>query len=288
MFSDKYYKFLFVSLIFSLSSCGSLVVEDEKDSGPPTPLDVSHIEEPVPKEEPRTAAGNISPYKVFGKSYHIMEVPEGYRERGVASWYGKKFHGRKTSNGEIYNMYGMTAAHKTLPIPSYVRVTNVADNASVIVRVNDRGPFHGDRLVDLTYTAAKKLGFANRGTAEVLVEYIDPGAYRRNNDANSVSKDTVKISTGEPKAPTPVNVAGYGLPENTFLQVGAFSKESSANTLQAELSKMTPLAVVIVFPEKKQNLFRVQVGPFLDNLELLLFRKRLIEASYPIPHVVYQ
>ncbi len=291
MLCDRGNRIVLLALALAMEGCGNLVVREEQDSGPARPVDVAHIAEPVPREEPRTAAGNKTPYRVLGKTYHLMPNPEGYRERGIASWYGNKFHGRKTANGELYNMYGMTAAHKTLPIPSYVRVTNTVNRASVIVRVNDRGPFHGDRLIDLTYAAAKKLGFEKQGTAQVLVEYIDPATHRQQaGDARQVSAGVVlpPVERREPRAPAPVNSAGYALPANTFLQVGAFSKEASARALKLEIAKLTQTAVVVVPPKKRQSLFRVQVGPFIDNLELLLFRKKLLEANYPSPHVVYQ
>ncbi|HBQ01515.1 MAG TPA: septal ring lytic transglycosylase RlpA, partial [Gammaproteobacteria bacterium] len=117
-------------------------------------------------------AGNRSPYTVLGKTYTVLPTERGYSERGVASWYGEKFHGHKTSNGEVFDMYMASAAHKSLPIPSFLRVTNLDNNRSLIVRVNDRGPFHGDRIVDLSYAAAMKLGYAERGTARVHLESI--------------------------------------------------------------------------------------------------------------------
>lgn len=270
--------------------CASAPLVQEKDRGPNQPVDVSHIPEPVPREELRTAAGNTSPYRVLGRTYRVLETPDGYRERGIASWYGMKFHGRRTANGELYDMYGMTAAHKTLPIPSYVRVTNLANNKSIIVRVNDRGPFHDDRIIDLTYTGAKRLGFEKSGTTEVTVEYIDPRQYAASVDGVA-KKDVSAIpaATGEPPAPTPSNAAGYALPDNTFLQVGAFSRESSARAFKDKVDRMTTINVRVVPPKrrKKQSLYKVHVGPFLDNLELLSFRKKLMEANLPSPHVVY-
>ncbi|MGB5098829.1 MAG: septal ring lytic transglycosylase RlpA family protein, partial [Porticoccaceae bacterium] len=134
----------------------------------------------TPRSEAITGAGNKNPYTVLGKTYHLLPTAAGYREKGVASWYGTKFHGRATSNGEPYDMFAMTAAHKTLPIPAYVRVTNLENGRSAIVRVNDRGPFHDDRIIDLSYAAAKKLGVFDQGTARVEVVAIDPSTYQRN------------------------------------------------------------------------------------------------------------
>lgn len=246
-------------------------------------MSVDHIPEPVPRHEPRTIAGNKSPYKVLGKTYHVMKSPKGYSKKGIASWYGKKFHGHRTSNGEIYDMYGMTAAHKTLPIPSYVRVTNEANGRAVIVRVNDRGPFHAGRIIDLSYSAAKKLGFQSRGTTQVLVEYIDPDSYVKKNTRTVPA--TVK--KGEPPAPTPARAGGYAIPDNTFLQVGAFSKMQSAKTLQNQLLALTLYPVNITEPTKPGGLYRVRIGPLKDNFDLFNLRQKLLDKKYPEPHVVY-
>lgn len=272
------------------------VITEEKDSGPPAPVDVSHISEPIPRVEPRTRAGNTNPYKVLGKTYYLTQDPAGYREKGVASWYGRKFHGKRTANGEIYSMYGMTAAHRTLPIPSYVRVTNLKNNRSAIVRVNDRGPFHGNRIIDLTYAAAKKLGFEKLGTAEVLVEYIDPAAHDKSTVANTkenggeVKVASVKSNT-EPPAPAPANPAGYEIPDNTYLQVGAFTVEKSALSLRQKLQSLTAYPVIVRKPGasagKIDKFFRVRIGPLKNNLDLVLIRQKVLDASLPEPHVVY-
>lgn len=263
------------------------IVEEEKDSGPERPVSVGHIGEPVPMVEPRTRAGNSSPYKVLGKTYHVTQQPEGYKVQGVASWYGRKFHGRRTANGEIYDMYAMTAAHKTLPIPSYVRVTNLANKRTVIVRINDRGPFHGDRIIDLSYTAAKKLGFENIGTAKVVVEYIDPHTWK--NPAQPQSRQASNASTGEPPAPTPSHAGGHKLPDNTWLQVGAFGKRDAAQSLKGKIANLTKYPVVVVEPKAgtADKLFRVRVGPIKDNFDLLELRRILQEQRLPEPHLVY-
>lgn len=282
------YAALLVSL-FYLAGCQSLVGQGGdfvKDSGPAEPIDVAHIPQPVPRHEPRTRAGNVSPYTVLGKTYTVMDKPEGYREQGIASWYGNKFHGRKTSNGELYNMYAMTAAHKTLPIPSYVLVTNLENKASVIVRINDRGPFHHNRIIDLSYSAAAKLGVYRKGTAQVLVEYIDPATYAGGLGNRKVDSPSANWT----KAPPPKNAAGYDLPANTFLQVGAFSSAASAEALRAKIRPMTSVAVVVVPPERKRGnaLYRVQVGPFADNLQMSLFREKLAQVNLSGAHVVYR
>ena len=295
----------YLALISGCTTSPSMpIITEEKDSGPPAPVDVSHISEPVPRVEPRTRAGNSNPYKVLGKTYYLVQDPAGYKEKGVASWYGRKFHGKRTANGEIYSMYGMTAAHRTLPIPSYVRVTNLKNNRSTIVRVNDRGPFHGNRIIDLTYAAAKKLGFEKLGTAEVLVEYIDPAAHGKTTVASTKEAD-VKVASlqnraeqnraeqnrAEPPAPAPTNPAGYEIPPNTFLQVGAFTLEKSALALRQKLSDLTAYPVVVRKPEVStgtgDQFFRVRIGPLKDNLDLVLLRQKVLDASLPEPHVVY-
>ncbi len=152
---------------------GDLYRPDIKDSVPGEIPDVDRIPEPVVKAEPRSRLGNKS-YAVLGKSYSVLDDARGYAETGTASYYGNKFHGRRTSNQEVYDMYAFTAAHRTLPLPSYARVTNLDNGKSVVVRVNDRGPFHSDRLIDLSYAAAVKLGYREKGTARVRVEALTP------------------------------------------------------------------------------------------------------------------
>lgn len=156
-------------------TAGGLYAPGVRDSAPEHPLDVSNIPEPVPRHEPRSVYGNRSPYTVLGKTYRVLDSAEGYVERGIASWYGQKFHGRLTSSREPYDMCSFSAAHKTLPLPSYALVTNLDNGRRVVVRVNDRGPFLRGRVIDLSYAAAHKLGYINTGSAEVEVEQILPG-----------------------------------------------------------------------------------------------------------------
>ena len=185
MFNLKFL-LLIIVVVSSLLGCQGLKPLEprqngplKKDSqltqdGPPSyDFDVSHLRDAIPKKEPITRAGNKNPYQIFGKTYVLLPSAKGYSEEGIASWYGRKFHGRKTANGEIYDMYKMTAAHTTLPIPTFVRVTNLDNGRQIVVRVNDRGPFHGGRIIDLSYAAAKKLGYDTKGTARVRVEVVD-------------------------------------------------------------------------------------------------------------------
>ncbi|NHO64360.1 septal ring lytic transglycosylase RlpA family protein [Aestuariicella hydrocarbonica] len=274
-----------------------------KDSGPQTPVDVAHIPDAVPRHEVRTKAGNKSPYTVLGKSYRVLPDSRGFVQEGEASWYGNKFHGRRTSNGEVYSMYGMTAAHKTLPIPSYVRVTNLENGRQVVVRVNDRGPFHGGRIIDLTYAAASKLGYLNKGTARVRVETVEPAGAQTGASvavsypvAPSAGVQQALVATAQStsvvesaatvKAPAPRHSAGYELPTNTFLQAGAFSTSTAAEKLRQRIARLTALPVTVT-QTKSSPLYRVRVGPIADNLMLMDLRSVLERHQLPSPHLVY-
>ena len=243
-----------------------------KDSYPEQPMDVSHIPDAVPRVEPRTIAGNKSPYVVLGKTYQVMKDERGFTEEGIGSWYGNKFHGRRTSNGEVYSIYGMTAAHKTLPIPSYVRVTNLENGRQIVVRVNDRGPFHDGRIIDLSYAGASKLGYVDKGTARVRIEVVEPKA-----------QPPVRAT---PAVAATTDAAGFELPPNTFLQAGAFSTITAAEQMRQRLTRLTNLPVQVMVPEV-DKLYRVRVGPIADNLVLLDLRERLQQNHLPSPHVVY-
>jgi len=252
----------------------------------------------TPRPEPITRAGNKNPYTVLGKTYHLLPTAEGYRETGVASWYGTKFHGRATSNGEPYDMFAMTAAHKTLPIPAYVRVTNLENDRSTIVRVNDRGPFHDDRIIDLSYAAAKKLGVLDRGTARVEVVAIDPSTYQRN------SVEVPRIGTQVPQpvrllgpapadlkdGPPPMAATAVGkdsASQGAFLQVGSFTSLKSARSLQARVEQRvaTP-ALVRSTRIAGRDIFRVLIGPFADTVQLRSTREMLVQAERLDPFVV--
>ncbi len=284
-------------LVFSLSGCQSGDSFSRlKDSGPSHEVDVSQIENAVPRVDPITIAGNKNPYTVNGVTYQLMPAAKGYREEGMASWYGNKFHGRKTSNGETYDMYGMTAAHKTLPIPAYVRVTNLANGRQIIVRVNDRGPFHGGRIIDLSYAGAKKLGYANSGTARVRVEAIDPANFQ----PNSVSLPSLSAQVDKSEKNQSLAVASRLAPLTTsvsattkkhaaqpFLQVGVYRSMNSARQLQDQLSSITTFPVSVRrFGKVKSPVFKVWIGPIVDQLQLAALRNRLIEQGRYKPFVV--
>lgn len=263
-----------IALLAGCSSPGGRYAVD-KDYGPSAEVDVSHVPNAVPRVEAKSRGGNKSPYSVLGKTYHVMASGNGYKERGVASWYGKKFHGHKTSNGETYNMYAMTAAHKSLPLPSYVQVTNLANGRKVIVRVNDRGPFHGGRVIDLSYAAASKLDMLGQGTANVEVEAIDPRSW---------SHSSAAVISTAPSAPADVT-PGDGA---RYLQVGAFGLESTAIEAQQELQTMLPGYQVRIVPLQRPSriLYRVQVGPVKLNANLAEIVSRIEAAGYLRPHLV--
>ncbi len=161
-------------LLMLISACSTPRYQHKSDFTPEPVLDIASIKDAVPVSEPRSLLGNPESYKVRGKRYKVMTEAAGFTQKGIASWYGSKFHGYRTSNGEVFDVYKMTAAHKTLPLPCYVRVTRQDTGQSIIVRVNDRGPFHKGRIIDLSYAAAVKLGIDKAGTAPVDIEVIEP------------------------------------------------------------------------------------------------------------------
>ena len=218
-----------------------------------TPADV---QDAVPVSEPLARYGNHSPYTVLGKTYTVLPTSKGYHERGIASWYGSKFHGRRTSSGEPYDMHLATAAHKRLPLPTYAEVTNLDNGRKMIVKINDRGPFHEDRIIDLSYAAAIKLGVDQTGTARVDVRAIDVDTPRRS---------AVKVADG------------------TFLQVGAFSKRKTAEDLAGRMlaEQIKPVTV-----QKSRGLYKVWIGPYASEAEIEAGMRRVVELGYERPHRV--
>ncbi len=235
-----------------------------RDSVPP-PIDVSKLPEPVPKAEPRSRYGNKSPYTVRGHTYHVLPTARGYRKRGVASFYGNKFHGYKTSSLETYDMYAFTAASTTLPLPSYARVTNLENGKSVIVRVNDRGPFHDNRLIDLSYAAAVKIGIWPKGTGLVEVRGIDPA------------------HPGKELA-TPATVT-HGRP-GIYLQAGAFADAANADRLAKRLRKARLGTVqVIDSVVDGRQLRRVRIGPLASVERADQVSRQIEKMGLPPPQV---
>jgi rare lipoprotein A len=246
----------------------------EKD-GAGKPIDTSVIPNAIPKPEPITKAGNKSPYEVFGKTYWVLPSNKGYKESGVASWYGTKFHGRLTSNGEIYNMYGMTAAHKSLPIPSYARVTNTENGRSIVVRINDRGPFHDDRLIDLSYVGAMKLGYADKGTAKVLIEAIDTSPEPKV-VPTTMAPPLAKPTPVSPPAPQPQTAKAETADSGQYLQVGAFTDMAAAQQLKNKIRSLTSQPLVLRTQDKLHKLW---IGPIADNIELLSIKAMLKKTA---------
>ena len=247
--------YLSLSILTSLvlmSGCSILTDRDDADSAPMTqPRDIESVPDAVPKSEPRSKYGNPPSYVVFGKRYYVLDSSNGFVERGIASWYGTKFHGRRTSSGETYNMYAMTAAHKTLPLPTYVEVTNLENGKRVVLKVNDRGPFHDNRVIDLSYTAATKLDVVRKGTALVEVRAINPGG--------EVARD---------KSP-PVRTVAQAQPAVTdfFIQVGAYSDPYNAENMLMRLSgTWQELVKISSATVNGQTLYRVRIGP-LNSVE---------------------
>ncbi|MGE0581281.1 MAG: septal ring lytic transglycosylase RlpA family protein [Steroidobacteraceae bacterium] len=227
---------------------------------PPPPADVAAIPDAVPRAEPRSLRGNPPSYEVFGKRYFVQASAEGHVERGVASWYGPGFHAAQTSTGEPYDMYAMTAAHKTLPLPCYLRVTNLANGRSVVVRVNDRGPFVAGRIVDLSYTAAAKLDMLRDGTAFVEIRVLTPG--------------TPAAVVPAPIAPPPAlaDAAGQGL----YVQTGAFADVANARR-HIERLRAAGFDDVRLVPATSgdRRLYRVRIGPLASVAEFDALAARL-------------
>jgi rare lipoprotein A len=222
-------------------------------------VNLDSIPDAVPKAEPLHRYAN-RPYSALGKTYTPLQATGNYKERGVASWYGKKFHGQRTSIGEIYDMYGMTAAHPTLPIPSYARVTNVVTGKSVIVRVNDRGPFLHQRIMDLSYVAAAKLGYINSGSAEVEVESIAVSG------TAPVETPAVKVEP-LPSAPVmPVESAGKPTGK-VFLQLGAFKSPQGAESFLVRMRGEMGEGSKPLMLYEKEGLTRVHIGPYASESE---------------------
>ena len=246
------------------------------DGYPEREIDVSTIPNAVPRVEPRTIAGNKSPYTVLGQTYSVLPTEVGYRETGVASFYGTKFHGQLTSNGERYDMFAMTAAHRTLPIPSYVRVTNLNNQKQVVVRINDRGPFHDNRIIDLSWTAARKLEYDQIGTAPVLVEAIVPGGA-------SPALPVAVASTSGPGSATLHRDLG-----KPFLQVAALSGYDAALSLRDRLAAELGAPVVVQHEASGGGtLYKVRVGPLGDAVELNRLQSQLQQSGHPGAFLVF-
>jgi rare lipoprotein A len=225
---------------------------------PPPPADVLSVPDAVPRAEPRSAHGNPPFYDALGRRYYVLASAEGYVEIGVASWYGPTFHGGNTSSGESYDMYGMTAAHKTLPLPTYARVTNLKNGRSVVVRINDRGPFVANRIIDLSYTAAAKLDMLREGTTLVEVRALTPGEV-------------------EP----PTRLAAVP-PPALYVQAGAFADPDNAQRLVGKLQAAGLTSAFVLSPlVGRSQLFRVRLGPVSSVAEFDQLAVQLAALGIP-------
>lgn len=262
MNANKVSWFCLISFFIFLTACTHI----RRDGPPGYYVDEKKIPNATPKVERLSRYGNLPSYVVFGKKYHVLKSSKNYEERGIASWYGSKFHQLRTSSGERYNMLSMTAAHKTLPLPTYVEVTNLANGRKIIVKVNDRGPFEGNRLIDLSYVAAKKLGMLGRGTARVDVKAIDPLHYNRlkqEQNAIILTKNNVFI----PHA--------VGKNKKIYLQVGAFRQRLYAERLKIKLHHFVNDSSIHILLTQQKKWYRVQIGPLKDIMATKHLTKRL-------------
>lgn len=229
---------------------------------------MSHVPDAIPTGEKKSRHGNKSPYQVLGKKYYVLDSAKGYRQRGDASWYGKKFHGHKTSNGETYDMYAMTAAHKSLPLPSFVKVTNLENGKQVVVRVNDRGPFHPGRIIDVSYAAAYRLGMLGKGTAHVEVEAIFDTPSRQTYTAD-LNRVPVREGKGQ------------------FLQVGAYSTKSAAQNVASRVQNIVREPVLVREVNiSGRRIFRVQVGPLYSTEQSDGLIRELGRAGFKSPRLL--
>jgi rare lipoprotein A len=258
-FSWRLHGLLLIALALNGCSSGpSERVDHDRDGYPERPpRDVLATPDAVPKAEPRSRYGNPANYVVFGKRYDVMPTSDGYVERGIASWYGTKFHGRRTSSGEAYDMYAMTAAHKSLPLPTYARVTNLRNGRSVVVKINDRGPFVGNRIIDLSYTAAAKLGILADGTGLVEVRALNPR--RPDTTPAPVMVQTTPQSAVADNRPAPAAAAGN---TGLYLQVGAFLHRDNAEQLRSKLQDVRiPDIHISESISNQRPVYRVRIGP---------------------------
>lgn len=272
------------ALVFLVAACAGIAKREAapetpkrgayyKDDGPGDhpPPNLASIPDAKPRAEPLHRFAN-RPYQVFGRDYVPLADARNFRQRGVASWYGKRFHGSPTSTGEPYDMYAMTAAHPTLPLPSYVRVTNLANGHSVIVRVNDRGPFHAERVIDLSYTAAYKLGFADAGSALVEVE--------------GLAAQAMPFVQAQTPAPAPPPASEPAAMSGIFLQLGAFSVRENAELLRSRLARELAWLAESMHVIAGEALFRLQSGPYRTQDEARAVAERIRAQMSLAPLVV--
>ncbi|BBB15487.1 rare lipoprotein A [Candidatus Rickettsiella viridis] len=241
---------LLFMLILALTACSTTSSRRyplRQDKPPSFRINANKIPNAVPKAEPLSKRGNPKSYVVFGRRYYVFKSARGYHATGTASWYGMKFHRFQTSNGEYYNVAGMTAAHKTLPLPTYLQVTNLRNGKKVIVKVNDRGPFVGNRLIDLSYVAAKKLDMTGSGTAPVAIRAITPGVTRFARNTSYTKPSSEQSSKN---------------PSNPFIHLGLFKQHQQAQKLALLVKQWTQSPVKIEAKSiHKRRYYQVVIGP---------------------------
>jgi len=264
--------------LLTLAACGEFPnnngpeapVKHKGDYGPEKPVDVSQVPDAVPADVTPSHTGNPASYTVLGETYTLLPACKGYHDRGIASWYGMQFHGGRTSDGETYDMYAMTAANKVVPIPCYARVTNLKNGKSVIVKINDRGPFVANRLIDLSYAAASKLGMLGSGTALVDVQAVGSGELPppalTAPAASTVAASVLAPPAAASLAPAlPAATAGAGGAPQIFLQVGAYADKANAERAASKLGDAgVGHSFVLPVIEGARTLYKVRIGPLAD------------------------
>ena len=269
-----------LALLCALAACAPFPATT--DHGPGHAVDVSQVPDAVPTDVSPSRYGNPASYTVLGKTYTLAPACKGYHDRGIASWYGTQFHGSRTSDGETYDMYAMTAANKVVPLPCYARITNLQNGRSVVVKINDRGPFVDNRLIDLSYAAASKLDMLGKGTALVDVQAVMPGE----------SLAPVTTATAAPPAPVPATVIAsvQGRPAATpqlFLQVGAYAERNNADAAVQKLTAagVTP-AFIMPVADGARTLYKVRIGPVPDVAGVDALGARLAALGYPDAEII--
>lgn len=261
------------------------------DHGPEHPVDVSQVPDAVPVDVTPSRYGNPSSYTVLGKTYTLEPSCKGYHDRGIASWYGLQFHGGRTSDGETYDMYSMSAANKVVPIPCYARVTNLKNGKSVIVKINDRGPFVDNRLIDLSYAAASKLDMLGSGTALVDVQAVGPDDVAATTPLAAPAVGSITVTPLAPPVTAPAVAvtapAAGGVQPQIFLQVGAFAERANADAVLLRLSG-AGIARAFILPatESGRTLYKVRIGPLPDVDQVDALTRRMASFGYPEPQVV--
>jgi len=281
-------------LALALAACGTAPPRDSpsadapkpggyyKDDGPgeTTPANLAEVADAMPVSEPLSRFAN-RPYEVFGREYVPFTEVRPFEQRGIASWYGRKFHGQKTSSGERYDMYAMTAAHPTLPIPSYARVTNLQNGRSVVVRINDRGPFLRDRVIDLSYAGAWKLGYVQTGQAQVEVRAIVPGE----SSAAAAAPPAASAESTRPRT-GPGPVSPESAPGSVYLQLAAFAAEASAESMRERLQRQLDWIGERIEVLASGALYKLQLGPYRSREDAIGIADRIAQELNFRPFVV--